>query len=261
MTQSTTSSGSPINRLYGAAVNNALLDPLQGFDADVWIIDQATGRQELVGRFTSIQVTIRNATEPYLEMNQRIPRYLDGEVQIGWVLERGLLDSRILQQTFGYSAMTRELRLSRHPRFQITFELNAPELNAVSDVFDTTNHVIGNGELLIGSGSNSKRQASGQLMLTFCKVDSLTLAATAGRNVIANRWEGLAEGIEHIDRSAAWAGATLQAVSNAKSALELAGRVVSNLDNKNIGRPEGLSKLNTLQSSAAFAAERGEPTP
>lgn len=247
-----TSSGNPVSSIYGAAVNNALLDPLQGYDADVWALDQATGNYLLVGRFTSIQITIRNATEPYMEFNQRVPRYLDGEIQIGWVMERGLLDTRIIQQTFGISALTRELRLNRMPRLQITFELNAHELDTVNQSsdgrgdslppgYDAANGIIGNGELFLNSGPagyNARRRASGQLMLTFCKVDSLTIGAMAGRSVIANRWEGLAEGIEEVNRTSVWAGLTLRS-SSGENALRTAN-AANPADGRNLGRPSGI---------------------
>jgi len=241
--------GNSVSAIYGAAVNNALLDPLQGYDADVWALDQATGNYLLVGRFTSIQVTIRNATEPYMEFNQRVPRYLDGEIQIGWVLERGQLDTRILQQTFGVSAMTRELRLNRMPRLQITFEMNATELDTVNsstqpdaNSYQVDRGVIGNGELLLGSGPagyDQRRKASGQLMLTFCKVDSLTIGAMAGRSVIANRWEGLAEGIEEVDRTSLWAGVTLRAASGTNALQTSLAAVPASGSNR--GRPSGIS--------------------
>jgi hypothetical protein len=255
VTSITSSDGNPVSIIGAAAVNDALLDPLQGYDADVWVLDQATGNYTLVGRFTSIQITIRNATEPYMEFNNRVPRYLDGEMQIGWVLERGQLDSRILQQTFGISALTREMRLSRMARFQITFELDAPELQQASNssstagqysqnpqLYNTTTGTIGNGELFLNSGPtswNPNRQAAGQLMLTYCKVDSLTIGAMAGRSVIANRWEGLAEGIEEVNRTSVWAGVTLRGV-NASSALPVAN-AANPTSGASLGRPAGVS--------------------
>lgn len=207
-----------VQNIYQAPVNNAILDPMQGFDADVWVIDQATGQYELVGRFTSIQITVRNATEPYLELNQRIPRYLDGEFQIGWTLERGMLDARVLQHTFGYGNISRELRLSRGSRMQITFEIDAPELDQLGAVD------LGLGE--DGSNKGVYRKAKGQVVLTFCKVDTFTMSAMAGRQVIANQWQGLAEGITTVaDRSIVWAGTTLGDGIQAPTALKT-GRVV-----------------------------------
>lgn len=193
---------------FKSVVNNAALDPLQGFDADVWVLDQGTGSYNLVGRFTSIQVTIRNATEPYLEYNQRIPRQLDGDIQIGWMMERGQLDGRVIEQTFGISSLNRQLRLSRMPRFQITFHINAPELesgNSTSTgnpnggvVTDLVSPPSGTGG---GQSSFSPRRARGiELVLSMCKIDSFTIGSSAGKTVIANRWEGLAEGIDTLDR-------------------------------------------------------------
>lgn len=226
----------------GAALDNAILDPMQGFDADVWVIDQATGKYILVGRFTSVQITVRNATEPYLEFNQRIPRYLDGEIQIGWQLERGLLDTRVLEQTFGFSQMTRELRINRGSRFQLTFELNAPELQNTPGTLINAGNSIGNGEIsfngqvgapatyaapdgLTKNGGSPRNQmyndrvSTGQYMLTYCKIDSFTMGAQAGRSVIANRWEGLAEGIQYVERNNTWAGTSLASSSGAQENL------------------------------------------
>lgn len=209
----------------GVAINNAILDPLQGFDADIWILDQATGKDILVGRFTSFQLTVRNSTEPYLEFNQRIPRYLDGELQIGWVCERGLLDVRVIEQTFGFNALSRELRLNRQPRFNITVQLAAKELDSNSFGQDTsgytiTDGTIQNGELIVGQSTDyskatsrnnyARRKAVGELNLQYCKLDSFTMGMMAGRSVIANRWEGLAEGIAFVNRQDVWAGTQAQ---------------------------------------------------
>lgn len=203
---------------YSAPVNNAILDPMQGFDADVWVIDQATGSFDLVGRFTSIQITVRNATEPYLEMNQRVPRYLDGEFQIGWTLERGMLDARVLQQTFGYGNISRELRLNRGSRMQITFELHATELH---DKAATELGMAG----FTGLQAAGTRVAKGQMVLTFCKVDTFTMSVMAGRQVIANQWQGLAEGITSLPYdSIVWPGTTLESAVDASKALTDTGR-------------------------------------
>jgi hypothetical protein len=204
------SGGNPVTGYFKAPVNNALLDPLQGFDADVWVVDQATGAINMIGRFNSLQLTVRDSTEPYLEFNQRAPRYLNGEVQIGWVLERGMVDTRLLQSVFGFNTLSREMRFNRSPRMQITFDLNAPELQQVSGNRTSENN---NGELIFGQGMFSQRQAVGQYRLTFCKPDTLTIGMMAGRSVIATRIEGLAEGIEFIDDSLLWPGISLDATS------------------------------------------------
>jgi hypothetical protein len=219
------SAGRAVDNIYKSPVNNAILDPMQGFDADVWVIDQATGEYYLVGRFTSIQITVRNATEPYLELNQRVPRYLDGEFQIGWTLERGMLDARVLQHTFGYGNISRELRLSRGSRMQITFEIDAPELNQTKGV-DLGLDPDGK----MAKGDNGFRVAKGQMVLTFCKVDTFTMSAMAGRQVIANQWQGLAEGITAVpSESIIWAGTTLGDSVDAVKALSQARALQNNL--------------------------------
>lgn len=207
------------NSISGAAVNNGIRDPLQGFDCDVWVTDQATGNQVLIGRFTSLQLTIRNASEPYLELNQRVPRILDGEFQFGWVMERGLIDTRVLEDTFGIPAIQREMRVSRSPRFMISFDMNAPELNENSNAGINTalNSLEGSRKLNQRDIFTSRvpegrqyRKAVGQYRLTYCKVDSMTIGVMAGRSVVATRWEGLAEGISFFDDSDIWAGTTLK---------------------------------------------------
>lgn len=265
--------------LFNTPVNNAILDPMQGFDADVWVIDQATGRYNVVGRFTSIQLTIRNATEPYLELNQRVPRLLDGEFQFGWVLERGMVDSRVLEQTFGYSSITRELRNSRNARFQISFSVNAPELNTagkvVADVGGT--NAFGSNSSAGGSagrGSDiistpfAERKAVGEYVLTFCKVDSFTMGVNAGRNVIANRWEGMCEGIDYVDRGQVDPGVFLDA-QNAATALASATNTADNIkpfawdhvlyqaNNSGSGLRSGSNVLTTNIANLPTADENG----
>lgn len=191
----------------GLNLNNAIRDPLQGYDCDVWVVDQATGIQTLVGSFVSLQVIIRNSTEAYLELNQTVTRTLDGVWQFGWVMERGMIDTRILEQTWGISNIQREMRLGRMPRFMVTFDLNAPELNETANSNNSLRPV---GEVIVGTASKfaNARKSTGQYRLVNCKVDSLTMDFRAGQTVIANRWEGLAEGITFIDNSSIWAGVT-----------------------------------------------------
>jgi hypothetical protein len=177
-------------------------DPIQGFDVDVWVQDPtrytagtggaapspgAAGGLILLGSFTSIVVTVRNATEAYMELNQRMPRYLDGEVQIAWVMEKGLLDIWSFKQTFGFSMMRRNQRFNRSPRFVITFQSNtAGELNSSVNT-SNTNYM-----------TNMIRQPDGRFVLYMCKVDSWHFAATAGKQVVASQWQGVSEGLGTI---------------------------------------------------------------
>ena len=68
----------------------------------VYVNDQRTGKPVLAGGFTSFQKTMRNATEPYMPFGRKTPRLLDGEFQYGWVLERGMLDIRVMEEVFGF---------------------------------------------------------------------------------------------------------------------------------------------------------------
>lgn len=187
--------------------------PLQGFDVDVWVQDMsqlsgpgaASGPSSsgliLLGSFTSIVVTIRNATEAYLELNQRIPRYLDGEVQIAWVMEKGMLDVHVLQQTFGFSEMDRSVRFNRSPRFAITFNM---------DDYSELQRTV---QLFGGQQDTMLRQPKGRFVLNYCKVDSYHVAATSGKQTVANQWQGVAEGI----RALAVSSSGLEAVPSANT--------------------------------------------
>jgi hypothetical protein len=201
------------------SVSNAALDPFQGFDVDVWVQNQADGTPVMLGQFTSITMTIRNATEAYLEFDQRIPRYLDGEFQIAWVMERGLLDLRVLAECYGFDSITRAARINRSPRFTITFEVNAPDLNSDRLYQAQSGQNYNSNALTLGvpsdynlgvnSGTNSTSQLTvgrsagarstyARVKLEFCKVDSWNMAAASGRNVVANQWQGVAEGYSII---------------------------------------------------------------
>ena len=132
---------------------------------------------------------------------------LDGEMQFGWVLERGMLDTRILENTFGTNTITREQRLNRMPRMVLTLDINAPELDEQGNQY--SNDPLGQpfdlgaagGIIAAGTAGRfrTRRRAVGQYRIAFAKTDSLTLGAMAGRSVVAARWEGLSEGIYFIE--------------------------------------------------------------
>lgn len=175
------------------AVNNATLDPIQGFHLNVYMNDMASGIPVMVGGFTSFQKTMRNATEAYMPFGRKTPRLLDGEFQYGWVLERGLLDIRLLEDCFGFERVGAEFKADPTPRFVITVEMNAPELEKQGVYFDPPG---GNtGSVKQPSSSADQRVAKGKYQLLFAKIDSVTLGAMAGRNVVAVRLEGLCESI------------------------------------------------------------------
>lgn len=207
--------------LYGAPTNNAGIDPIQGFDFECWAQDTVSGRIAFFGRFQSLTVSVRDATETYLELGQRIPIYLNGEIQIAWVLEQGLVDMAFILRTFGIQDVRRDQVIARGPRFHIAFDANAAD--RVSQ--ETTNSInrtnnsgsrLGNPNPLFGGasfetgtlsgiGGNtidlSKAQSAGRYEMMRCKVDSVSLGVMPGRRVAAVRWEGVSEGITYVNES------------------------------------------------------------
>jgi hypothetical protein len=205
------------NELYCASVNNTGLDPLQGFDFFVWVQDVCTGKLAWFGLFQSLTLSIRDATETYLELGQRFPIQLNGEINIAWVLEQGMVDMQFVERTFGVKQLRRDMYITRGPRFQISFDANAAEL----EQFNSINvggelHRAGDQLYRKGSdeylqfepgvyasnpGSNYKPKAVGRYDVHRCKVDNLSLGLMPGRKVAALRWEGIAEGISWVDET------------------------------------------------------------
>lgn len=178
--------------------NTDLLDPLQGMDIKVQVIQSGStaagaGQGLLVGAFTSLMFKIVNQTEVYLPLNSRIPRALDGEIIIVWSLEQGLIDLDILSNTFGSgfaSGMNsaRGSLIPRSQRFSILFETNTSK-----------------DEVISSSSDQGYRQDSGQISATgnpvvqyalqYCRVDTCNFGVTAGRHIAANTWQGTAQQI------------------------------------------------------------------
>jgi hypothetical protein len=213
--------------IYKAPVNNIGLDPIAGFDVAAWIQDSATGELALFGDFQSITLTIRDSTETYLPLGTRFPVYLNGEIQIAFVIEQGLVDMNFMQRTFGVQNMVREQLVTRGPRFQLTWDANAQELaknyqdiaannGAINPEINyrtggtVFNQIVGGSNAnyaesrLVGSNSSYTGKvplAQGRYELQRCKIDSLSVGIMPGRRVIAQRWEGVAEGIRFIPES------------------------------------------------------------
>jgi hypothetical protein len=215
--------------IYKAPVNNIGLDPIAGFDIAAWIQDAATGELALFGDFQSITLTIRDSTETYLPLGTRFPVYLNGEIQIAFVIEQGLVDMNFMQRTFGVQNMVREQLVTRGPRFQLTWDANAHELaKNYQDIAasggrttpeinyrtggTTFNQIVGGSNANFAAnnlvGQNSVAQvasykgkvplAQGRYELQRCKIDSLSVGIMPGRRVVAQRWEGVAEGIRFV---------------------------------------------------------------
>lgn len=212
------------NELYCPSVNNTGLDPLQGFDFFVWVQDVCTGKLAWFGLFQSLTLSIRDATETYLELGQRFPIQLNGEINIAWVLEQGMVDMRFVERTFGVKQLRRDMYITRGPRFQISFDANAAELekfyteNTFGDLHRSRGDTFGTDQLYrkgadeylqftqdsyAGGGNESpyKPRAQGRYDIHRCKVDNLSMGLMPGRRVAALRWEGVAEGISWVDQT------------------------------------------------------------
>lgn len=184
------------------SVNNGRRAPLQGFDTVVYFQDQQTGTMIPFGEFTGFQYTIRNATEPYLPLGHRNLSLLDGEFQIGFVAEQGKINLEATPLALGYNFVGPILRFGRSPRFQIVIEYNAPELDESNGIpgygqYDIISDVVTTG--FGGTGTNNsadaaRRITTGRYIFSAAKIDAFTSGAMAGRSVIADRLEGLAEG-------------------------------------------------------------------
>ena len=147
----------------------------------------------------SIQIIVDNALEPYLGVNKRMPIYLDGEMSVSFQLERGQLDTRVLEQTFGYISMDPSVYLDKMPSFQISFLVSAGGLDVDQDQYD--------------------RMSTGEIILSFCKIKRFTIAGVSGKSVIANRWEGYAEGISFVSRDVNSLPSTNQSLDNSSESF------------------------------------------
>ena len=93
-------------------------DPIQGFDVSVMVI--GPNGPEMVGEYQEVEFSIKNDTEEYLELNERIARILDGEIKIEGKLKRGWTSLDIVKQCFGSSSLRRGEKAPQSPRFVIT---------------------------------------------------------------------------------------------------------------------------------------------
>ena len=99
--------------------------PVQGFDVSVAVI--GPGGPELTGEYQECEFSIKNETEEYLELNERVPQILDGTIKIEGKIKRGWMSMDALRSVFGSGTLRRGERTPASPRFVITFSVNAPE--------------------------------------------------------------------------------------------------------------------------------------
>jgi len=138
---------------------------IQGYDASVLI----TGPQgpELVGDYQEAEFSIKEETEEYLELGERIPSILDGEIKIEGKLKRGHMLLDIIKRIWGQPALKRGTRIPPSPRFTIIINIDAPEKGFV-----------------------------GRYRLLNCKISDLGLKLKAGKDVMEEDIDFKAEGIE-----------------------------------------------------------------
>lgn len=138
---------------------------IQGYDASVLI----TGPKgpELVGDYQEAEFSIKEDTEEYLELGERIPAILDGEIKIEGKLKRGHMLLDIIKRIWGQSSLKRGSRIPPSPRFTIIVNINAPEKGFV-----------------------------GRYRLLNCKISDLGLKLKAGKDIMEEDIDFKAEGIE-----------------------------------------------------------------
>lgn len=208
---------------YNGGTDHGGPDPIQGYDVEIWVqrpdlvtsvynlyngrdmfdTNRTMGGMILLGQFTGIAVTIRTTVESYMEYDSRTPVYMDGEVQIQWRLEKGLVNMDVFKETFGTLLLGRRVSYNLLPRFNITFNVNTisydqeqqayvPELNQRVDY--AADGLPGPGGTY-SKGLQFSRKANGRFVLKNCKLDTFHLEATAGKQVVANSWSGVADEI------------------------------------------------------------------
>ena len=138
---------------------------IQGYDASVLI----TGPQgpELVGDYQEAEFSIKEDTEEYLELGERIPAILDGEIKIEGKLKRGHILLDIIKRVWGQASLKRGSRIPPSPRFTIIVNINASEKGFV-----------------------------GRYRLLNCKISDLGLKLKAGKDIMEEDIDFKAEGIE-----------------------------------------------------------------
>ncbi|WP_425058370.1 hypothetical protein SCACP_30180 [Sporomusa carbonis] len=124
-------------------------DPIQGFDVSVSIM--GPNGPELAGEYQTVDITVKNETEEYLETNERIARILDGEISISGSLKRGWMNTDIISRVYGYTALRRGEKIGASPRFTISCTADNPD-KGVSGRIRIENAVIPELKLAIKSG-------------------------------------------------------------------------------------------------------------
>ncbi len=91
--------------------------PVQGFDVSVLVMG-ATG-PSLAGEYQEVEFSVKNDTENYLELGERIAQILDGEISIEGKLKRGWVSMDVVESVFGTSTLRRGEEPPESPRFVV----------------------------------------------------------------------------------------------------------------------------------------------
>lgn len=139
--------------------------PIQGFNVSI-LITGSSG-PELVGEFQELEFSVKNDTEEYLELGERIAAILDGEIKLEGKLKRGMINLGIIKSCFGTSALKRGESIPASPRFTITANINASSIGLV-----------------------------GKYKLLNAVIPELTVSMSKGKDVVKNDFSFKAEGID-----------------------------------------------------------------
>lgn len=214
-----------MQNLYGASVNSFDLDPLQGQDAEVFFIDNATGLPAFFGHLQSFTFSVRDSTETYLTLGSRHPTYLSGEIQVAWVAEQAMVDVAMLARAVGQGEIGRHTFAGKSPKFTIALDFYAQDLvtpntagagaNQNFDVFNSFDGInvytseasryegVLRDRMKFNSGPNpnGRALAKGRIEFLNCKWDSFSGGIMPGKRTVAQRLEGVAEGFRYVDET------------------------------------------------------------
>lgn len=178
---------------------DGIRDPFQGLDISVKVLSSSLeAAPVLQGGFTGFMCRIQCTTEAYLELNERVPRMLDGEFIITWMLEQGFKALNPVSQTFG-AAFARAFAkgrvgnnvIPRTRRFTIQMDTATSPLKDVTKLEHETFY----------SDVDIAKLKAFKLTLGMCRVDNGSFGVTAGKRVASSSWQGSCEGIDVVEGS------------------------------------------------------------
>lgn len=193
-------------------------DPIQGYDVEIWVqrldlvegsakrilfgagndandTQLTSGGMVLLGQFTSFSSLIRTSSEAYLEYDSRVPIYFDGENQILFKMEKGLINMDVFRETFGVSVLGRRTTYNLLPRFNITINVNTVSFNERTNQYELEL----NNKVPFGAGLiDFTRHTNGRFVLKQAKIDAFNIEAQAGKHVLITTWTGSAEEFDSL---------------------------------------------------------------